>query len=98
VQKLKEQMDEQFKADLQEKEKIHQANLEQLKIALRRETDNIERELQKQEEMWTQLEKVKKQTVDLGEIVQGSLRQREDELRRREIEMAKQETELLEEE
>jgi hypothetical protein len=39
--------------------------------------------------MWTQLEKVKKQTVDLGEIVQGSLRQREDELRRREIEMTK---------
>ena len=69
VQKLKDQMDDQFKADLQEKQKIHQANLEQLKIALSRETSNIERELTKQEEMWSQLEKVKKQTVDLGEIV-----------------------------
>jgi hypothetical protein len=42
--------------------------------------------------------KVKQQTIDLGEIVQGSLKQREEELRRRENEMAKQEAELFENE
>ena len=91
-------MEELYQADLNVKEKQNQTNLTQLKETMKRETKNLNRELEKQEEMWGQLEKIKRQTVDLGEIVQGSLKAREDELRRREIEMAKHETELLEEE
>ena len=44
------------------------------------------------------LERVQKRTVDVGEIVQNSLKQREDELARREAEITRQERDLFEEE
>ena len=91
IHKEKDKMETLYTADLQVKERQHQGDLEELKKALQRETRLIEESLTKQEEMSEQLVKVKKQTVDLGEIVQGTIKQREEELRRRENEMAKQE-------
>ena len=58
----------------------------------------MERQLDQQHELRSILEGVQKRTVDFAEIVQSSLRQREDELKRKEIEMAKMEREMLEDE
>jgi len=48
--------------------------------------------------MKSMLERVQKRTVEVGEIVQNSLKQREEELARREIEISRQERDLFEEE
>ena len=58
----------------------------------------MESQLDQQHELRGILERVQKRTVDIAEIVQSSLRQREDELKRREIEMAKLERDMLEDE
>lgn len=62
-------MEQIYTAELIQKEKQHGLDLEELKRVLHRETKYIEQSLEKQDEMSQQLVKVKKQTVDLGEIV-----------------------------
>lgn len=62
-------MEQIYTAELIQKEKQHGLDLEELKRFLHRETKYIEQSLEKQDEMSQQLVKVKKQTVDLGEIV-----------------------------
>lgn len=62
-------MEQIYTAELIQKEKQHGLDLEELKRVLHRETKYIEQSLEKQDEMSEQLVKVKKQTVDLGEIV-----------------------------
>lgn len=62
-------MEQIYTAELIQKEKQHGLDLEELKRVLHRESKYIEQSLEKQDEMSQQLVKVKKQTVDLGEIV-----------------------------
>ena len=62
-------MEQIYTAELIQKEKQHGLDLEELKRILHRESKYIEQSLEKQDEMSQQLVKVKKQTVDLGEIV-----------------------------
>lgn len=58
----------------------------------------VEEQLKSQSEMKSALERVQQRTVDVGELVQSSLRKREEELARREDEMARFEADFNEEE
>lgn len=91
-------MEQLHKADLDAKDRLHQENLYSLKAQFEKETQTLEGQLDQQHELRAILERVQKRTVDIAEIVQSSLRQREDELKRKEIEMAKMERDMLEDE
>lgn len=65
---------------------------------MEKETANLESQVGQQNELREILESVQKRAVDITEIVESSLRQREDELKRREIELAKEERQMIEDE
>lgn len=69
-----------------------------IKTQLGKETLTLESQLAQQNDLREILDSVQKRTVDITEIVESSLRQREDELKRKEIELSKEERQMVEDE
>ena len=79
LEKENTKMESMHQGDLANKEKIYKENVESLKVQLTKETTNLESQVSQQNELREILESVQKRTVDITEIVESSLRQREDE-------------------
>ncbi len=60
-----------------------------IKTSLAFEKRSLEEQLASQAEMKSALDRIQKRTIEITEVVSGSLKQREDELKRREQEMAR---------
>ena len=86
------------KAEIDQKQKLYDEQVFQIKQSLLKETQQLEEQLKSQTEMKQMLERVQQRTVEVGDIVQNSLKQREEELARREAEISRQERDLFEEE
>ena len=76
------------------KEKQHTQNLAEQKKLLMAETKHLEEQLNHQSELKKVLDKLQQRTVDVGEIVQSNIRQREEELKMREQALIKAEREV----
>jgi len=84
-------MDDLHTADLDQKVKQHNLNLTEQKKLLLAETRHLEEQLSHQSELKSVLDKLQQRTVDVSEIVQSNLKQRDDELKKREQELLKAE-------
>jgi len=97
LDKERSKMDEIHKADLQHKETQHTLNLLEQKKLLEQETKHLEDQLGHQTELKSVLDKLQRRTVDVGEIVESNIKQRDDELKQREEKLLKNEREVQEE-
>lgn len=97
LEKERAKMEEMHRADLAQKEKQHLANLAEQKKLLEQETKHLEEQLAHQTELRAVLDKLQQRTVDISEIVQSNLKQREEELRKREQALIRAEREVQEE-
>jgi len=93
-----QKMEQLHEEDLRNKERLNAESIAAIKTQLSKESSNLESQLSQQNELREILEAVQKRTNDITEIVESSLRQREDELKRKEIELAKEERQIVEDE
>ena len=97
IEKERTKMEQLHTTDLENKERQHTQNLQKQKVLLEAETRHLEDQLSHQSELKAVLDKLQQKTVDVSEIVQSNLKQRDEELKKREQELIKAEREMQEE-